>query len=85
MSLSGGQRQRITVALATMSKATIIFLDEPTSGLDGENMKSVCSMLKDLVKLGKLIFVISHDIEFCLTLAEEYFTWKRERSQKISD
>lgn len=29
-------------------------------------MKSVCSMLKDLVKLGKLIFVISHDIEFLL-------------------
>lgn len=64
MSLSGGQKQRVSIAAAAVNNADIIFFDEPTSGLDGENMRNVSNIVKKLKERGKLIFVVSHDIEF---------------------
>ncbi len=66
MALSGGQKQRVTIAAAAVNPASVLFFDEPTSGLDGENMRSVSQILYNLTKRGKLIFVISHDLEFLL-------------------
>lgn len=67
MALSGGQKQRVAIASAAVNPATILFFDEPTSGLDGENMRDVSKILKELNRRGKLIFVISHDLEFLLS------------------
>lgn len=66
MALSGGQKQRVTIASAAVSTAKVLFFDEPTSGLDGENMRSVSNILEGLGRQGKLIFIISHDLEFLL-------------------
>ena len=66
MALSGGQKQRVIIASAAVNPARILFFDEPTSGLDGENMRSVSQILEALNQNGKLIFIISHDIEFLL-------------------
>lgn len=66
MALSGGQKQRVTIAAAAVNPADILFFDEPTSGLDGENMRSVGKILEALNLNGKLIFIISHDLEFLL-------------------
>ena len=66
MALSGGQKQRVTIAAAAVNPARVLFFDEPTSGLDGENMRSVSRIISDLAGSGKLIFVISHDLEFLL-------------------
>jgi energy-coupling factor transport system ATP-binding protein len=64
MSLSGGQKQRVAIASAIASDKEIIIFDEPTSGLDLKHMKEVSYNLKQLQKIGKTLFVISHDIEF---------------------
>lgn len=66
MALSGGQKQRVTIAAAAVNPAAVLFFAEPTSGLDGENMRSVSRILKMLNQKGKLLFVISHDLEFLL-------------------
>jgi len=66
MALSGGQKQRVTIASAAVNSAKVLFFDEPTSGLDGENMRSVSQILTNLYQSGKLVFVISHDLEFLL-------------------
>ncbi len=66
MALSGGQKQRVTIASAAVNSAKVLFFDEPTSGLDGKNMRSVSRILTNLHQRGKLIFVISHDLEFLI-------------------
>ena len=68
-SLSGGQKQRVTIAAAIASNKKILIFDEPTSGLDYENMKVVSEAMNTLRKKGKLIFVISHDLEFLSRVA----------------
>lgn len=68
-SLSGGQKQRVTIAAAIASNKKILIFDEPTSGLDYENMKGVSEAINNLRKKGKLIFVISHDLEFLSRVA----------------
>lgn len=64
MSLSGGQKQRVAIASAIASNKEIIIFDEPTSGLDLRHMKDVSENIKQLQKMGKTIFIISHDLEF---------------------
>ena len=63
-SLSGGQRQRLAVCCALLSEKKILIFDEPTSGLDGRNMLLIAEQLKNAVKNGKTILVITHDEEF---------------------
>lgn len=70
MALSGGQKQRVTIASAAVSCAKVLFFDEPTSGLDGENMRNVSRILQALNRRGKLIFIISHDLEFLLSTCD---------------
>lgn len=62
--LSGGQRQRLAVCCSILSNKPILILDEPTSGLDGKNMYLLAELLKDTVKAGKTVLVITHDEEF---------------------
>lgn len=66
MALSGGQKQRVTIASSAISAARVLFFDEPTSGLDGGSMRNVSRMLIELSQSGKLVFVVSHDLEFLL-------------------
>ena len=64
MSLSMGEKQRLAIALAFVSQKQIIIFDEPTSGLDYYHMLQTKELLDDLVSLNKIVFVITHDIEF---------------------
>lgn len=66
MSLSGGQKQRVAIASAIASNRSILLFDEPTSGLDYRHMKEVASLLKELQKEGKTLYVITHDFELIL-------------------
>ena len=63
-SLSGGQKQRVTIGVALMKRSEIMVFDEPTSGLDGGNMLLIAEQLKNAVKNGKTVLVITHDEEF---------------------
>ena len=63
VSLSGGQKQRVAVASAIASQREYIFFDEPTSGLDLKHMKQVADCILGLQKLGKTVFLITHDLE----------------------
>ena len=42
----------------------IIVLDEPTSGLDWDNMCAVANAVNYMREAGKLVFIITHDLEF---------------------
>lgn len=62
--LSGGQKQRLAAAVSMMCKKDVLVFDEPTSGLDYDSMTQVGMLLKRLSKMGKVIFVVTHDYEF---------------------
>lgn len=63
-SLSGGQLQRLSVLLAVLSEKPLVILDEPTSGLDRNSMALVAECVRRMSRAGRIVFVISHDLEF---------------------
>ena len=63
MSLSGGQKQRVAIGSAIASDNEVLVFDEPTSGLDYHHMIEVATNLIALSKMGKTLFIITHDPE----------------------
>ncbi|ELC8372045.1 ATP-binding cassette domain-containing protein [Clostridium perfringens] len=64
--LSGGERQKISIINSLMSPANVIVLDEPTAALDIHSIKRLNEIL-DVLKLNKIIIIVSHDEEFYTT------------------
>lgn len=62
--LSGGQKQRLAIAVSLMMDKDILLFDEPTSGLDYRNMLLCADLMKRLADKGKIIIVVTHDVEF---------------------
>lgn len=67
--LSGGQRQRVFLARALAQEADIYIMDEPLSGVDMKTEHIIMKLLKRLVKKGKTVIVVHHDLQ----TVEEYF------------
>lgn len=62
--LSGGQKQRIAIARALAMEPEIMLFDEPTSALDPEMVKEVLEVIKDLVKDGMTMIIVTHEMGF---------------------
>ncbi|MCI4363157.1 MAG: ABC transporter ATP-binding protein [Thermoplasmata archaeon] len=57
---SKGMKQRINIAAALVHDPEIVVLDEPATGLDPRGMSEVRSIVRDLKKHDRLIFMSSH-------------------------
>ena len=68
--LSGGQKQRLALGVALMHDASVIVLDEPTSGLDGKSMRSVGRQIEKLAHEGRVILMITHDVDEAILLSD---------------
>mgnify|MGYP001826609998 FL=1 len=65
--LSGGQQQRIVIAMALMSKPSLLILDEPTTALDVTVEAAVVQLVKELGrKYGTSMLFISHNLGLVL-------------------
>lgn len=96
LSLSGGQKQRVAVASALSSHKEILVFDEPTSGLDYHHMIEVAESVKQLSKLGKTLFIITHDPELIAECCDYivfmekgtikwHGGWSEENRQRLHD
>lgn len=68
--LSGGQRQRVAIARALAMQPDIMLFDEPTSALDPEMIKEVLDVMKDLVKEGMTMAIVTHEMGFAKEVAD---------------
>jgi ABC-2 type transport system ATP-binding protein len=68
--LSGGQQQRLSVAMALVNDPDIAFLDEPTTGLDPQARRGLWSVIEDMSKRGKTVFLTTHYMEEAETLCD---------------
>ncbi len=68
--LSGGLKQRVGVAAALVSDPKLVFLDEPTTGLDPKARREVWSVIQNLRKLDKTVFLTTHYMEEAQILAD---------------
>lgn len=60
MTLSTGQARRVLIARALIHDPEILVFDEPTTSLDPEGMYYVRKAMRDLVKIGKSIVLVTH-------------------------
>jgi aspartate/glutamate/glutamine transport system ATP-binding protein len=67
--LSGGQQQRVAIARALAMNPKIMLFDEPTSALDPEMIKEVLDAMKDLVRDGMTMVVVTHEMGFAREVA----------------
>ncbi len=69
--LSGGQQQRVSIARALAMSPKLILFDEPTSALDPELIGEVLTVMIDLAKEGMTMLVVSHEMGFARSVADE--------------
>jgi ABC-2 type transport system ATP-binding protein len=68
--LSGGLKQRVGVAAALVSDPQLVFLDEPTTGLDPKARREVWTVIENLKKMNKTVFLTTHYMEEAQVLAD---------------
>jgi len=69
--LSGGQKQRVAIARALAMNPVIMFYDEPTSALDPHLIGEVLDVMKKLAQEKLTSIVVTHEIGFARTVADE--------------
>jgi len=83
LSLSAGQKKRVTIASMVAMNPDFLILDEPTVAQDVTNKNQIKHMLTNQINDNKTIILITHDIEFALTIADRLIFMKD--GQIISD
>ncbi|NOX72605.1 MAG: ABC transporter ATP-binding protein [Alphaproteobacteria bacterium] len=69
--LSGGQQQRIVIAMALMSKPSLLILDEPTTALDVTVEAGIVDLVKALgEKYGTSMLFISHNLGLIMDVCD---------------
>ncbi|MCQ2380622.1 MAG: amino acid ABC transporter ATP-binding protein [Victivallaceae bacterium] len=77
--LSGGQKQRIAIVRALAMRPEALLFDEPTSALDPEMVGEVLGVMRELVKDGMTMAVVTHEIDFACELADRMIFMEKGR------
>lgn len=77
--LSGGEKQRVAICRELAMAPKLILFDEPTSALDPEKVHELAEIILHLKKTGMTQFIVTHNIEFAMDVADEIWFMKKGR------
>ena len=80
--LSGGEKQRLLLGRAFLSRKPVVLLDEPSSGLCRRQMENMCQCLKAMAEEGRIVIVVTHDVELINTCGGRVYRFKRKGVEK---
>ncbi len=63
-------RKRVAIASVLTMASPVVVLDEPTGGQDAEGIMLLGSLVEHLVEEGRLVVVVTHDVEFAALHAD---------------
>jgi heme exporter protein A len=74
---SRGMTQRLSLARALMHEPDVLLLDEPFTGLDRTGAAALSSTLASAVQQGKIVVVVTHDLESIGGIADHVVVLRR--------
>ncbi|HEV51395.1 MAG TPA: ABC transporter ATP-binding protein [Thermoprotei archaeon] len=77
--LSGGEQQRVAIAVALISKPSVLLLDEPTSSLDPRAAVEVLSVVHELNRSGMTVVISEHRLSLLLPFAHKLVVMNQGR------
>jgi ABC-type polar amino acid transport system ATPase subunit len=77
--LSGGEQQRAAIARALAMEPEVMLFDEPTSALDPAMAGEVMGVISGLARTGQTMLVVTHAIEFAISLAKTAYSLREGR------
>ncbi|AZO96023.1 ATP-binding cassette domain-containing protein [Halocella sp. SP3-1] len=69
--LSGGEQQKVSIARTLVTEPELIFIDEPNTSLDIESIGLVEEIIKEEVRKGVSIVLVTHNFYQAKNLADE--------------
>lgn len=69
--LSHGEKRKVAIASTLVLDSDVIIFDEPTNGLDGKSIKCIERLIKSLKSAGKIVIVVSRDVEFLHKVSDD--------------
>jgi energy-coupling factor transport system ATP-binding protein len=64
------ERKRVAIASVIAMNTPVVVLDEPTGGQDAEGIDLLGQLVAQLVRQGKLVIVVTHDVKFAALHAD---------------
>ncbi len=83
--LSYGEKQRVAIAAVLANDPDFFILDEPTVGLDLYRKSLLEDYLKKVVRLGRGMIIVSHDLNFVKRMADRVVSLENGLVQKVQE
>ena len=67
--LSYGQQKLLSIACCLAAEPELVMLDEPVSGVQPAMVEKIETVIRELIRRQKTVFLIEHDIDFVLRIS----------------
>lgn len=75
--LSGGNQQKVVLAKCLLDRPRVLLLDEPTRGVDVGAKRAIYDLIREFVRAGGAILLVSSELEEVLGLADSVLVMRR--------